>query len=74
MEDVFIGFIIHESEEDFRVSMRSRINKNVREIAESFGGGGHPKAAGFSVSKKYYNKEKLISEIKNKLIKLLNER
>lgn len=74
MEDVFIGFIIHESEEDFRVSMRSRINKNVREIAESFGGGGHPKAAGFTVSKEDYNKEKLISEIKNKLIKLLNER
>ena len=74
MEDVFIGFIIHESEEDFRVSMRSRINKNVREITESFGGGGHPKAAGFTVSKEDYNKEKLIFEIKNKLIKLLNER
>ena len=54
--------------------MRSRINKNVREIAESFGGGGHPKAAGFTASKKDYNEEKLISEIKNKLIKLLNER
>lgn len=72
MEDVFIGFIIHESEEDFRVSMRSRINKNIREIAESFGGGGHPKAAGFTVSKKDWTKEKLITEIKNKLLKLLN--
>ena len=48
--------------------------EDAREIAESFGGGGHPKAAGFSVSKKDYNKEKLISEIKNRLIKLLNER
>lgn len=72
MEDVFIGFIIHESEEDFRVSMRSRINKNIREVAESFGGGGHPKAAGFTVSKKDWTKEKLINEIKNKLLKLLN--
>lgn len=74
MEDVFIGFIIHESEEDFRVSMRSRINKNIREVAESFGGGGHPKAAGFTVSKKDYTKEKLIADIKNKLINLLNEK
>ena len=72
MEDVFIGFIIHEDEEDFRVSMRSRINKNIREVAESFGGGGHPKAAGFTVSKKDWTKEKLINEIKNKLLKLLN--
>lgn len=74
MEDVLIGFIIHEGEEDFRVSMRSRTNKDIRETAESFGGGGHPKAAGFTVYKKDYTKEKLISEIKNKLIKLLNER
>lgn len=74
MEDVFIGFIIHEGEEDFRVSMRSRINKNIREVAESFGGGGHPKAAGFTVSKKDYTKEKLITDIKNKLINLLDER
>ena len=71
MEDVFIGFIIYESAEDFRVSMRSRANKNIREIAESFGGGGHPKAAGFTVLKKDYTKEKLISDIKNKLINLL---
>lgn len=74
MEDVFIGFIIHEGEEYFRVSMRSRIDKNIRDIAESFGGGGHPKAAGFTINKKDYTKEKLITEIKNKLIKLLNER
>ncbi|MBW5395207.1 DHH family phosphoesterase, partial [Brachyspira hampsonii] len=48
MEDVFIGFIIHENEDNFRVSIRSRCSKNIREVAESFGGGGHPKASGFS--------------------------
>lgn len=74
MEDVLIGFIIHEGEEDFRVSMRSRTNKDIVGVTESFGGGGHPKAAGFTVSKKDYTKEKLIAEIKNKLVKLLNEK
>ena len=40
-------------------------------MAESFGGGGHPKASGFSVLKKDYTKEKLIEEINNKLVNLL---
>ncbi|PTY40267.1 DHH family phosphoesterase [Brachyspira hampsonii] len=71
MEDVFIGFIIHENEDNFRVSIRSRCSKNIREVAESFGGGGHPKASGFSVSKKDYTKENLIKEINTKLIDLL---
>lgn len=72
MDDVLIGFIIHENENDFRVSMRSRSSKNIREIAESFGGGGHPKASGFTVLKKDYTKEDLIKEINNKLIALLH--
>ena len=72
MDDVLIGFIIHENEDNFRVSMRSRSHKDIREIAESFGGGGHPKASGFTVSKKDYTKEKLIEEINTKLIHLLN--
>ena len=72
MDDVLIGFVVHEAEDSFRVSMRSRSSKNIREVAESFGGGGHPKASGFSVSKKYYTKEKLINEINNKLACLLD--
>ncbi|WP_300753342.1 bifunctional oligoribonuclease/PAP phosphatase NrnA [uncultured Brachyspira sp.] len=72
MDDVLIGFIIHENKDDFRVSMRSRASKDIRDIAESFGGGGHPKASGFSVSKKEYTREKLIKEIKDKLIALLD--
>lgn len=71
MDDVLIGFIIHEGEDNFRVSIRSRCSKNIREVAESFGGGGHPKASGFSVSKKDYTKENLVKEINDKLIDLL---
>ena len=71
MEDVLIGFIIHEGDDNFRVSIRSRCSKDIREVAESFGGGGHPKASGFSVLKKDYTKEKLIEEINNKLVNLL---
>lgn len=71
MDDVLIGFIIHENEDNFRVSMRSRSHKDIREIAESFGGGGHPKASGFTVLKKDYTKENLIKEINSKLIALL---
>lgn len=72
MEDVLIGFIIHEGEDNFRVSIRSRCSKDIRDVAESFGGGGHPKASGFSVSKKDYTKERLVEEINNKLIDLLD--
>ncbi|WP_295160771.1 bifunctional oligoribonuclease/PAP phosphatase NrnA [uncultured Brachyspira sp.] len=74
MDDVLIGFIIHEGEDNFRVSIRSRCSKNIREVAESFGGGGHPKASGFSVSKNNYTKAKLIEEINDKLIKLLDSK
>ena len=71
MEDVLIGFIIHEGDDNFRVSIRSRCSKDIREVAESFGGGGHPKASGFSVLKKDYTKERVIEEINNKLVNLL---
>ena len=70
--DTLIGFIIHEGDDNFRVSIRSRCSKDIRDVAESFGGGGHPKASGFSVSKKDYTKERLVEEINNKLIDLLD--
>lgn len=73
IETVFIGFIIRETEKSFRVSLRSRCDKDVVVIAESFGGGGHAKAAGFEVSKNNHNKESLAKEIYNKILKLLND-
>ena len=41
------AFIRLMNDDRFKVSLRARDNLNVGEIAESFGGGGHRKAAGF---------------------------
>jgi phosphoesterase RecJ-like protein len=47
VEGVEIGaFVRQTGEQTFRASLRSRGEINVRTIAESFGGGGHEKAAG----------------------------
>lgn len=73
MENVNIGFIVHNNEDNFRVSIRSRCEKNIRSIAESFGGGGHLKASGFTVSKIDYNLDSLVADIKNKILKLLSK-
>ena len=67
MNNVHIGFIIYESENSFRGSIRSRCEKDIREVAEHFGGGGHLKASGFTVSKNDYDKDTLVSEIINRL-------
>ena len=67
MENVDIGFILYESENSFRGSIRSRCDKNIREVAESFGGGGHLKASGFTVSKDSYTKDSLIEEVIKKI-------
>lgn len=49
-----------------KVSLRARGNVNVSEIARRFGGGGHPKAAGFTA-------EGSPEEIRNQVIAALNE-
>lgn len=48
IEGVEIGAYIRKRGEGFKVSLRSNEFVNVSEIAESFGGGGHIRAAGFS--------------------------
>lgn len=73
MDSILIGFIIRENDTTFRVSLRSRCEKNIRGIAENYGGGGHPKASGFEVSKNEHTKASLISSLYEKIIKLLNE-
>lgn len=51
-----------------KVSLRSNENVNVDEMALVFGGGGHPKAAGFSINGDLENiKTRLISEAKHYL-------
>ena len=51
-----------------KVSLRSNENVDVDEIALLFGGGGHPKAAGFSINGDFdFVKEKVISEVRHYL-------
>jgi phosphoesterase RecJ-like protein len=46
LEDVEAAIILVENGEQTRVSLRSRSNVDVAEIARQFGGGGHARAAG----------------------------
>lgn len=51
IRDVVVGVLIREVDDcRFRVSLRSREGYAISEVARSFGGGGHPTAAGFRVS------------------------
>ena len=48
---VLVGVLLRELEENnFRVSLRSKEDVDVNEIARVFGGGGHQTAAGFRIS------------------------
>ena len=50
IRDVLVGILIREIDEGvYRVSLRSREGYNVDGIAKTFGGGGHPTAAGFRI-------------------------
>lgn len=51
VKDVEVTVILKEQENgDFKASLRSRGHVDVASIASSFGGGGHSRAAGFSIS------------------------
>lgn len=73
IDTVRIGFVIRLRDNKFRVSLRSRSEKDIRPIAEKFGGGGHKKAAGFEVSTSKYTKEALIDFLYKETKKLLDE-
>lgn len=50
IDSVNVSIIIRETKDNyFRVSLRSKSNVDVAEIARSFGGGGHKNAAGFRI-------------------------
>ncbi len=50
VEEVEIAMIFKELEEGFRVSLRSKGRADVGRLAEAYGGGGHPQAAGFNIN------------------------
>jgi phosphoesterase RecJ-like protein len=60
---VIIGITIREKENsEFKVSLRSDISIDSSKICRRFGGGGHPCAAGFTISGK-------LEDVLNKIIK-----
>jgi phosphoesterase RecJ-like protein len=52
------------SNSTYRISLRSKNRVNVARVAESFGGGGHANAAGFTIKADYHN---LTQEVITKL-------
>ncbi len=60
-EGVKIGVFFREDGSETKVSLRSR-EFDVSEIAVSFGGGGHKRAAGINIKKSFNEVEKLVLE------------
>jgi len=72
LSTVEVGFLIREERDgSLKVSLRSKNYVNVAKIAESFGGGGHIRAAGCRVEN--ITKDKLIVELLDKINKNLGE-
>ncbi len=70
IEGVEVGVYIRQrGENEYKVSLRSARYVDVAKIAETFGGGGHVRAAGYSVmdGKLEDNIERLIAEIEKRL-------
>jgi len=70
LSSVEVGFLIREERDGaLKVSLRSKSNVNVAKIAESFGGGGHIRAAGCRV--KDVTRDKLKEQLLDKISKEL---
>ncbi|MFQ6069491.1 MAG: bifunctional oligoribonuclease/PAP phosphatase NrnA [Candidatus Aminicenantales bacterium] len=63
-------FFKEVAENTFRISLRSKGKTNAAFIAEHFGGGGHPHAAGFTVRGDY---GKLLEEVSTRVEELLEK-
>lgn len=63
IKDVKISALFREIKEDYyKVSLRSKDEINVAQIASSFGGGGHKNAAGFRVKGSLEDAKKIVLE------------
>ncbi len=68
IEGVEVSVFIRETEKGYKVSLRSNEYVNVSDVGMLFGGGGHPRAAGCTLSCSLEQaKERLITEIKKHL-------
>lgn len=66
IEGVEVVIFIKENEDKYKISLRSKTDYDVRKLAEKFGGGGHPKAAGFTYSGD-------LESLKKDLIKMIGD-
>lgn len=60
IDSVEVAVLIKEADEGVKISLRSKSHVDVRKVAELFGGGGHIRAAGLSISKNFREAEELI--------------
>lgn len=64
-------FLKRQDADHFRVSLRSKDEVRAGDIARRFGGGGHPKAAGFRMRRALEEvKAALLEEIRRRLMDL----
>ncbi len=63
IDGIEVAMVLKEIDGGFKGSLRSKFDKNVAELAQKFSGGGHIKAAGFTILEK--NLDKAIEEILN---------
>jgi phosphoesterase RecJ-like protein len=69
IDSVEVTILLKESEDGLKVSLRSKNIIDVRNLAEEFGGGGHIRAAGFSINKPLSEvREILINKLEKELM------
>ncbi len=66
VEGVEVGVLFREcGKDEYKISLRAKGDVDVSKIAEKFGGGGHPHAAGFNIKGSLEEvKEKIVGELK----------
>lgn len=68
IDTVEVAVLVKETDACTKISLRSKDKVDVRKIAETFGGGGHTKAAGLSIDKSYSEaKSMIINSVKGEL-------
>ncbi len=66
IEGVEVGVLLREcGQDEYKISLRAKGDVDVSKVAEKFGGGGHPHAAGFNIKGTLEEvKEKVVEELK----------
>ena len=68
IKDVKVSVFVREDDKGYNVSFRSKDGINVREIAESFGGGGHTAASGCVINEELdVTRTKLLERVRKSI-------